>query len=181
MASTLFTTAILFGIVVIFIFLFSRLERKGKATKIGLQNDLIDDIIFNKKLELTEKENINHYFLGIDKLNFSLLYLNFIQQDGGPVLIDLWKIKSVKLNTEDTFIYKQVKGKQVMVDKRAGILKIGVEFLEGSQHADLVLYDYSTAVEDFVSIKNRAGYWCRLINKAIEEIKGSKSQKQEFA
>jgi hypothetical protein len=111
MTSSLFTIAIVFAIVFIFILLFRLFHKKGKHSKIAMQKKLVADIISKNKLEITEKEAINNYLLAIDKVNFMLLYINVIDPNEAAVLIDLWQIKTVKVSTEDNGVLRAEKRK----------------------------------------------------------------------
>ena len=178
MTSSLFTIAIVFAIVFIFILLFRLFHKKGKHSKITMQKELVADIISKNKLEITEKEAINNYLLAIDKTNFMLLHINLSDPNEAAVLIDLWRIKTVKVSTEDNSVYEQKKGKSVLVDKRVSKLQIQVTLIEDQPPADLVLYEYKDAIEDFIYIKKRADYWCHLISKAVEELRYASGQSQ---
>ena len=181
MTSSLFTIAIVFAIVFIFILLFRLFHKKGKHSKIAMQKELVADIITRNKLEITEKETINNYLLAIDKINFMLLYINLSDSNGEAVLIDLWQIKTVKVSTEDNSVYEQKKGKSVLVDKRVSKLQIQVTLINDQPIADLVLYEYKDALEDFIYIKKRADYWCHLIGKAVEELRYASGQQSKYA
>jgi hypothetical protein len=93
MIAMVFTSAIILGIAIIFILLLRRFYVKEESLKKFRQKALAASILLDHKLELTESENLNGYLIGVDKLNFSLLYLNFIDKDSEPILIDLSQIK----------------------------------------------------------------------------------------
>ena len=65
-------------------------------SKIAREKALIAATITDSKVELTESENINGYLIGIDRINFLLLYINFLEEGFAPLVIDLWKIKKTE-------------------------------------------------------------------------------------
>ena len=147
----------------------------------AIQQNLVAEIISKNKLEIAEKELINNHLLAIDKINFMLLYVNLRNPKEEAVLIDLWQIKTVKISTEDNSYYEQKKGKSVLVDKQVSKLQIQVTLIDGQSVADLVLYEYKNALEDFIYIKKRADHWCHLINKAVEELRYTVGHQSKYA
>jgi hypothetical protein len=77
--------------------------------------------------------------------------------------------------------YEQRKGKSILVDKRVSKLQIQVTLIDDQPVADLVLYEYKNAIEDFIYIKKRADYWCHLISKAVEELRYASGQQSKYA
>ena len=175
-----FTSAIIFGTVLIFILL-RRSYVKGKSGKIARQKVLNASILIDNKLELTESENLNGYLIGIDRINFSLLYMNFLEEGSEPVLIDLSQIKKAQLYTEDVSIYEQNKGIRILADKQVSKLKLHIKFISDQPDQEFVLYEYRNALEDYVTIKNRASYWCGVINELAGEITSLAEQTSKYA
>jgi hypothetical protein len=180
MASTLYITGILFGIIILFTILFRRFHNKENAGKFTVQES-IATFISDKKIEITEMETINNYLLAIDRVNFLLLYQDNRNLAGRPLLIDLWQVKTAKTCTEEDSIYEQKKGKPFLIDKRVNKLKIQLTFIDGQPGPDLVLFEYRNAAEDFIQVKKRSDHWCQLITKATGEIPNSLDQKSKYA
>lgn len=177
MSETLSTLAIVLSVLFVFIILFVLLHKRGHNKKLAQQKLLFADTIYKNKLEISEKETINSYLLAIDKINFTLLYINFSGPEGEVVLIDLWRIRSAKVITEDNSVYEQRKGKSVLVDKQVSKLQLEVTLVDAPSKTNLVLFEYKDGIQDFIYIKERADYWCRLINKSIQELAHPLKQK----
>ncbi|WP_018614658.1 hypothetical protein [Segetibacter koreensis] len=170
MSSTLLIAAIILCTVFFFIIVFISLHRKGNNKKIARQKAAFADCVWKNKLEISEKETINDYLLALDEANFVLLYMNLSQEKEEAALIDLWKINTVNVTTEDTYVYEQRKGKPVQVDKLVSKLQIQVTLVDSQIKANLVLYEYKDGMKDFSFIRKRADYWCQIINKAVQEL-----------
>jgi hypothetical protein len=74
------------------------------------------------------------------------------------------------LRTEDESIYQQNKGMRILADKRVSKLKIHLTFISDQPDQEFVLYEYRNALEDYVTIKNRASYWCGVINELAGKL-----------
>ena len=181
MTATELTTAIILGIVLIFTILIRRSHINVKSKKIAREKALIAATIIDNKLELTETENINGYLIGIDKINFLLLYLNFMEEGSAPVLFDLWEIKKAELIIEDESRFEVKNGNRVLGEKQVSKLKIKIAFSGDQPDQEIILYEYRNALEDYVVIKKSAAYWCRLINEITREISSSAGQKSNYA
>jgi hypothetical protein len=172
MHSTLFISAIILGVVLVFIILFIALHKQSHNKKLAKQKVIFADIVWKNKLEISEKETINSYLLAIDKINFALLYINFSEQKEEVTIIDLWNIKTVKVITEDNAVYEQRKGKAVLIDKQINKLQLEVTLVD-SQPINLVLYQYKDGLQNLNEIKKRANYWAGIINGAVKELSQS--------
>ena len=170
MSSTLLIAAIILSTVFFFIIVFILLHQKAHNKKIAKQKAVFAGYVWKNKLEISEKETINDYLLALDDANFVLLYLNLRQEKEEAALIDLWQIKTVNVNTEDTCVYEQRKGKSVQVDKLVSKLQMQVTLVDSQKKADLVLYEYKDGMKDFEHIRKRTDYWCQIINKALQEL-----------
>lgn len=170
MTSTLFTAAIILGAVFIFIIFFSFLHKRGNNKKVAQQKLVFADIVWKNKLQISEKQSINNYLLAIDRINFALLYINFSSAKEEVVLIDLWKIRTVKVTTENNSVYEQRKGKSVLVDKQVNKLQLEITMIDNQPTANLVLFEYRDGMQDFLKIKGYANHWAQLINKEVKEL-----------
>ena len=170
MLETLLTAAVVLGIVFIFIVVFILLHKRRDNRKLAKYKVVLADVVWKNKLDLAEQETINHCVIGIDKINFILLYINFSNDKEEVILLDLWQIKDLKVTTEDNNVYEQRKGKSVLVDKHVAKLKLAVTLIDVESKVDLILYQDGDGMQDFLQIKKRAEYWLDLIAGMMEEL-----------
>lgn len=160
MTSTLLTAAIILGAIIVLIALFIYVVGKGHNKKVAKQSIVFKDAVLKNNLEISEKEEINHYVFAIDKVKHILLYFNFTNNNIDTTVIDLQKVKSVRVDTEENSIYEEKRGKSVLVEKQ--VTKVQVEInLEDNQQTQhlLPLYQYVDGVQDIGSVKKRAEHW----------------------
>jgi hypothetical protein len=181
MSEALFTAVVMLGAIFIFIFLFVLLHKRGHHKKLAKQRVVLADVTWKNKLELGEQETINNHLLAIDNINFILLYINFCNEKEDVRLIDLWQIKSAKVTTEDTSIYEQRSGKSVLVDKKVIKLQLEITLADVTPKVNLVLYQFSNGMQEFVQIKTRAEHWCQLITSAVQELPHPSKQIRKYA
>ena len=170
MLETLLTAAVVLGIIFIFIVLFIFLHKTRDNRKLAKYKVVLAEVAWKNKLDLAEQETINHYIIGIDKINFILLYIDFSNDKEEVILLDLWGMKDLKVTTEDNNVYEQRKGKSVLVDKHVAKLKLEVTLIDAASKVDLVLYQYGDGMQDFLPIKERAAYWSHLIAGVMKEL-----------
>ena len=174
MGSTLLIAAIIVGAIVLFILLFSLLHKKMQQNKIESQKLKSTDLVGHQKLEIREKEEKHDYVFGIDKINFILLHMDFSQKKEEVTLVDLWDVKTVRLNTEERRIYIPENGKFVPVEKQ--VLKLQLELvLRDADRPKHVLPFYHADkhnIQDLRSTQERAEYWRDITNNYLKELPG---------
>lgn len=170
MVSTLFTAAIVLGLLFLFIIFFVQLHKKKDNKKLANQKVIISDLIWKNNLEISEQEGINNCFFAIDKINFVLLYVHFQNNTHEAQLIDLWNVKSAKISLEDNCVYEYKKGKSVLSDKQLDKLFIELSFINNPEKMPLLIYDLHDGLLDLLQIKSRANHWAQVINSCVEGV-----------
>lgn len=172
MASTLFTAGIILGITFLFIYFFSILHKRGKKKAMEIKKTKFEDLISSNSLSINEKEELSNYVIAIDIKKAKVLYLNFSNTKEEPLVIDLRKIKSSKVEIEENTIYEEKKGKSVFVEKRYE--KILLELLTSDANHkkyQLTFYDvHQDAMLDFKVVKKRVEHWQSTINSNIKQL-----------
>jgi hypothetical protein len=171
MAATLFTALIIIGATSFVIMFFILLNRRHHNRRIAKQKIVLNELIWKHKLEIIEKENINDCVLAIDMINFVLLYVNFRRPEEVITIIDLWKVKSASVITEESSIYEQKKENAVLVDKQVSKLQLEVSLSDANASKSfLMLFAYEDGMHDFLEIKRRAEHWKDIINNCVKEL-----------
>jgi hypothetical protein len=174
MASTLFTAALIIGAIIILTAIFNWLHKQRQQKKIAIQKTFFENIVAKHNLRISEKEEINSYLFAIDKAGYRLLHLNFGKPEEETTVIDLQKIKAVKLDTEETSIYEIKKGKSVLSEKHITKLQLAVNFKDPNQPQKLLaLYQYQDGMQNLISTKRRGEHWQDVINKCIKQLPGA--------
>jgi hypothetical protein len=178
MASTLFTAALVIGVIILFIAIFSRLHRQRQNKKLAKQQTVFESIVSKYNLQISEKEEINAYMFAIDKSANKLIYLNFDSPQEETTLIDLHRVKSVKVNTEEDSVFQMKRGKSVLVDKHVTKLQVEVNFKNANQPPQLlVFYQYEDGMQNLAGTKRRGEHWQNVINSCIKQLSDSATHK----
>ena len=170
MLESILTAAVVLGMVFIFIVVFVLLHKRRDNRKLAKYKVVLADVVWKNKLDLDEQETINQYIIGIDKINFILLYIDFSNDKEEVILLDLWQIKDLKVTTEENISYEQRKGKSVLVDKHVAKLKLEVTLIDEESKVDLVVYQYGDGMQYIGPIRKRAEYWLHLIAGVMQEL-----------
>jgi hypothetical protein len=168
MASTLLTAGILLGFVFLFVFLFSQMHKRGKKKLLVTQNAVFNSLVSIHNLTINEKEEFAQYHIALDTSNLKLLYVNFSNTKEDVTILDLQKIKSVKVEMEENSIYENRKGKTVLIEKEIVTIKLILTIKDTVQPtAVLTFYRQEDGKTDYVVLKNRMEYWKKKISDYI--------------
>ena len=118
MASTLFTACIILGLTFLFLFFFSLLHKNGRQKRLAEQQSKFERLVTAHNLTVSEKELFDKYIIAIDVQKGLLVHIDFSNTTDSTSLIDLHKMKTVKVNTEENSIYEEKKGKSYLVEKQ---------------------------------------------------------------
>lgn len=128
------------------------------------------DIAWKNKLEINERETIGHYSLGIDLKNFFLLHVDFSNEEPRVTLLDLWKIQSASLSSDEKNLYEQKNGQPVLAEKQLQKMDIDIRMKGGDAKLELPLFrHYDGTGED--SVREKAKYWMELIDSTLKELR----------
>lgn len=168
MASILLTAGILLGFVFLFVFLFSQMHKRGKKKLLVSQNTVFNKLVSINNLTITEKEEFAHYHIALDTSNLKLLYVNFSNTKEDVTILDLQKVKSVKVNMEENSIYENRKGKTVLIEKEIVTIKL-ILTINDTVYPTTVLtfYRYEDGKTDYAVLKTRMEYWKQKITDYI--------------
>jgi hypothetical protein len=172
MTPTLITAAIIIGATFLFIMFFSLLHKRDRKQKLAKQKIAFSELVARNQLEISEKEELNNYIIAIDKNKFQLVYLDFSGTDAEKIVIDLRKVKSVKVDTEENSIYEERKGKSILIEKQVIKLQLAISLNDPHLSPNfLPFYQmYKDGIQDFTTVKNRAEYWQNIIMSCHKQI-----------
>jgi len=172
MASTLFTACIILGLTFLFIFFFSLLHKNGRRKTLVEQQSKFERLVTANNLNICEKELFDKYVIGIDVEKGLLVHIDFSNTPDSTRMIDLQKIKTVKVNTEEHSIYEEKKGKSFLVEKQLTKLQLELTPKDADQPKQLLPFYqlYKDGQHNFNGIKRRIEYWQENINNYLNQI-----------
>lgn len=177
MASSLFTAAIILGLLFLVVLFLVFLHDKEKNKKLAKQKAIISDLIWKNNLEISEQEGIDSCFLALDKINFVLLYVHFQNNTHEAQVIDLWNVKSAKISSEDHCVYAYKKGKSILADKQLDKLFLELSFINNPGNILLLIYHLQDGLLDLLHTKSRANHWAQIINSCVKEMPQTKESR----
>ena len=174
MDSTLLTAAILLGITFLLILLFSLAHKRGKKSDALKREAKLQDVVKNNNLQITEKEETAHFFIGLDVVKGVLIYISYFENKGVAEVIDLSKIKSAKVDEVENQTFEERNGKSVVVDSQVMTVQLEITIKDGAEaRYSLPFYHmlYDSLVER-TRLRARAEYWKDIISNNLKQMRG---------
>jgi len=172
MAYILFTACIILGLTFLFIFFFSQLHKNGRRKRLTEQQSKFERLVTAHNLTVSEKELFDKYVIAIDVEKGLLVHIDFSDTIDSTKLIDLHKIKTVKVNTEENSIYEEKKGKSYLVEKQLTKMQLELTPKDTNQPKQLLPFYqlYKDGQHNFSGIKKRIEYWQENINNYLNQV-----------